>query len=124
MLNTYAVRATRDGVGSALGGFLNLSGTPRGRFAGSRTFFGSLIAYREMSDVLGELPAPLYLGGSLEAGDSVDATGSLGWSGLRHAGSVFLAADTIAGPIYLGYGHTAGGGSSPYLFWGLFWGRF
>lgn len=124
MLNAYAVRSTRDGVGSALGGFLNLSGTPRGRYAGSRTFFGSLIAYREMSDLFGELPAPLYLGGSLEAGDSVDSTGSLAWSGLRHAGSVFLAADTIAGPIYLGYGHTSGGRSAAYLFWGLFWGRF
>ena len=124
MLNTYAVRATRDGAGSALGGFLNLSGTPRGRYSGARTFFGSLIAYREMSDLFGELPAPLYLGGSLEAGNSVDAAGSLSWSGLRHAGSVFLAADTIAGPVYLGYGHTAGGRSSPYLFWGLFWGRF
>jgi len=124
MLNSYAARSTRDGVGSALGGFLNLSGTPRGRFAGSRTFFGSLIAYREMSDLLGELPAPLYLGGSLEAGNSVDSDDSLTWSGMRHAGSVFLAADTVVGPIYLGYGHTSGGQSSPYLFWGLFWGRF
>ncbi len=124
LLNTYAVRSTRDGAGSQLGGFLNLSGTPRGRFSGSRTFFGSIIAYREMSDLLGELPAPLYLGGSLEAGNSADAAGSLNWSALRRAGSVFLAADTYIGPVYLGYGHTHGGRSSPYLFWGLFWGRF
>jgi len=124
LLNTYAVRATREGTGSALGGFLNLSGTPRGRYAGSRTFFGSVIAYREMSDVLGELPAPLYLGGSLEAGNSADAAGSLDWGELKRAGSVFIAADTLIGPIYLAYGRTSGGRSTPYLFWGLFWGRF
>jgi NTE family protein len=124
LLNTYAVRATRDGTGSALGGFLNLSGTPQGRFSGARTFFGSLITYREMSDLLGELPAPIYLGGSLEAGNSVDSNGSLTWGELKRAGSVFIAADTIAGPIYLAYGRTQGGRSTPYLFWGLFWGRF
>jgi NTE family protein len=124
MVNTYAVRSTREGTGSQLGGFLNLSGTPRGRFAGSRTYFGSLIVYREMSDIFGELPVPLYLGGSLEAGNSADAAGALTWRELKRAGSVFLAADTIAGPFYLGYGHTRGGHSSPYLFWGLFWGRF
>jgi NTE family protein len=124
LLNTYAVHATRDGAGSALGGFLNLSGTPRGRFAGARTLFVSLIGYREMSDLLGELPAPLYLGASLEAGDSVDAAGSLAWSELKRAGSVFVAADTLIGPIYLAYGRTEGGRSAAYLFWGLFWGRF
>jgi NTE family protein len=124
LLNTYAVRATREGTGSALGGFLNLSGTPQGRYAGSRTFFGSVIAYREMSDVLGELPAPLYLGGSLEAGNSADAAGSLDWRQLKRAGSVFVAADTLIGPIYLAYGRTEGGRSTAYLFWGLFWGRF
>jgi len=124
LLNTYAVRATRDGTGSRLGGFLNLSGTPLGRYSGARTFFGSVIAYREMSDLLGELPAPVYLGGSLEVGNSVDANGSLGWSHLKRAGSVFVAADTIAGPIYLAYGRTQGGRSTAYLFWGLFWGRF
>jgi NTE family protein len=77
-----------------------------------------------MSDLLGELPAPIYLGGSLEAGNSVDSNGSLTWGELKRAGSVFIAADTIAGPIYLAYGRTQGGRSTPYLFWGLFWGRF
>ncbi len=124
LLNTYGLRSTRDGLGSPLGGFLALSGTQRGSLAGSRTFFGSLIVYREMSDVTGELPAPVYLGGSLETGNSVDSGGSLAWNNLKRAGSVFIAADTLAGPLYLAYGRTQGGRGAPYLFWGLFWGRF
>ena len=124
LLNAYAVRATRDGAASQLGGFLNLSGTPRGRYAGARTFFGSLIGYREMSDLIGEMPAPIYIGASLETGNSADAAGSLAWNELKRAGSVFIAADTLIGPIYLAYGRTQGGRGTPYLFWGLFWGRF
>ena len=120
LLNTYAVRATGDGGGGQLGGFLGLSGSPRGRFSGARTVFGSLIAYRELSDLIGEMPAPTYVGASLETGNSVSAGDSLAWRQLRRAGSIFVAADTLIGPIYLAYGHTAGGGSALYLFWGRF----
>jgi NTE family protein len=124
VLNAYAVRSTRVGTGSQLGGFLNLSGTPQGRYAGARTFFGSVIGYREISDLIGEMPAPIYVGASLEAGNAADAAGSLAWDQLKRAGSVFIAADTLVGPIYLAYGRTKGGRGTPYLFWGLFWGRF
>jgi NTE family protein len=124
LLNAFAVRATANGPSSQLGGFLNLSGTPSGRLAGTRTSFFGLVGYREMSDLIGEMPAPIYLGGSLETGNSTDAAGSLAWDQLKRAGAIFLAADTLAGPIYFGYGHTAGVGSALYLFWGLFWGRF
>ena len=59
-----------------------------------------------------------------ETGNSADAAGSLAWNELKRAGSVFIAADTLVGPIYLAYGRTEGGRGTPYLFWGLFWGRF
>lgn len=120
LLNTYAVRATGAGGGARLGGFLNLSGTPVGRFSGARTAFGSLIGYREVSDLIGEMPAPIYVGGSLETGNSTDEADSFSWYQLKRAGSVFVAADTLIGPIYLAYGRTAGGGSALYLFWGRF----
>ncbi len=119
LLNAYSVRATGGG-GGQLGGFLNLSGTPRGRFAGTRTVFGSLIGYREVSDLIGEMPAPIYVGGSLETGNSTDVADAISWHQLKRAGSVFVAADTLIGPIYLAYGRTAGGGSALYLFWGRF----
>ena len=115
LLNAYAVRATRDGAGSRLGGFLNLSGTPQGRFSGARTFFGSLIGYREMSDLLGEMPAPIYLGASLEAGNSADAAGSLAWDQLKRAGSVSSPPIRSSAPSP-GYGRTQGGRGTPYLF--------
>lgn len=120
LVNAYALRGTRDGLGGQLGGFLNLSGTPRGRYAGSRTVFGSLIGYREISDLFGELPAPVYVGASLEAGNADDAPGSSDWNQLKRAGSVFIAADTLIGPIYFAYGVTRGGRGTPYLFWGRF----
>ncbi|MFM9883367.1 MAG: patatin-like phospholipase family protein [Burkholderiales bacterium] len=120
LLNAYGVRATGAGGGARLGGFLNLSGTPVGRFSGARTVFASLIGYREISDLIGEMPAPIYVGASLETGNSADTAGSTAWNQLMRAGSVFIAADTLIGPIYLAYGHTAGGGSALYLFWGRF----
>jgi NTE family protein len=120
LVNAYGVRGTRDGLGGQLGGFLNLSGTPRGRYAGSRTVFGSLIGYREISDLVGELPSPVYVGASLEAGNSDDAPGSTDWNQLKRAGSLFIAADTLIGPIYLAYGVTRHGRGTPYLFWGRF----
>jgi NTE family protein len=120
LVNAYALRGTRDGLGGQLGGFLNLSGTQRGRYTGSRTVFGSLIGYREISDLVGELPAPVYVGASLEAGNADDAPGSSDWGQMKRAASVFIAADTIIGPIYFAYGATRGGRATPYLFWGRF----
>jgi NTE family protein len=124
LLDAFSVRARGNGVGYQLGGFLNLSGTPRGRLAGEKTLFVGLIGYREITDLLGETPAPTYIGASLETGNSDSTSGALDWDRLKRAGAAFLAADTLAGPIYFGYGHTAGGRSALYLFWGLFWGRF
>lgn len=124
LLNAYSVRASGNGAGYQLGGFLNLSGTPRGRLAGAKTLFVGLIGYREVTDLFGETPAPIYLGVSLETGNSDDASDALAWDRLKRAGALFVAADTLAGPLYFGYGHTAGGRSALYLFWGLFWGRF
>ncbi|MFN0305931.1 MAG: patatin-like phospholipase family protein [Burkholderiales bacterium] len=120
LLNAYAVRATGAGGGARLGGFLNLSGTPLGRFSGARTAFGSLIGYREISDLIGEMPAPIYVGGSIETGNSTNEADSFTWHQMKRAGSVFVAADTLIGPVYLAYGRTAGGNSALYLFWGRF----
>jgi NTE family protein len=36
----------------------------------------------------------------------------------RKAASVFVGADTVIGPLYLGAGHTFGGQSAVYLFLG------
>lgn len=124
LLDAYGVRASSSRAGYQIGGFLNLSGTPPGRFAGSKTLFVGLIGYREISDLLGEMPTPIYLGASVETGNSASDRDALAWSRLKRAGAAFVAVDTLAGPIYLGYGQTAGGQSAVYLFWGLFWGRF
>ncbi len=124
LLEAYTVRSTRPGAGYQLGGFLNLSGTPRGRLSGTRTQFLGLVGYREMSDLLGDLQVPVYFGASVEAGNSGSEPDALSAARLHHAGALFAALDTVAGPVYLGWGRTAGRAGAFYLFWGLFWGRF
>jgi NTE family protein len=102
-------RSSGDRGGFGLGGFLNLSGTPIGAISGSQLRGLSALAYYRM----GELPRGFgrgwYAGASLEA-----------WSvgEVRKAASVFIGADTVIGPLYLGAGHTFGGQSAVYLFLG------
>ena len=41
------------------------------------------------------------------------------WNNLRYAGSLFLGADTLLGPLYFSYGMADGGNHSFYLSLGL-----
>jgi NTE family protein len=107
-----------DRGGFDLGGFLNLSGTPVGAVSGSQSALAAAVAYYRM----GELPRGAgrnwYAGLSLEAGNSWARREDVDFGDIRKAGSVFVGAETIIGPLYLGYGHTAGGDSALYLFLG------
>jgi NTE family protein len=111
-------RSADERGGFALGGFLDLSGTPVGAITGShRARAAALLYYR-----MGELPRTVgrnwYLGFSLEAGNVWARKADVDYGNLRKAGSLFLGVDSILGPLYLGYGKTAGGDSALYLFWG------
>ena len=111
-------RARDDRGGFELGGFLNLSGTPPGAVTGSQTgFLGALLYYR-----MGELPRVLgrnwYAGLSVEAGNAWNRADGSASRGVKKAGSLFLGFDSIIGPLYLGYGRTAGGDGALYLFLG------
>jgi NTE family protein len=114
----FAGRAKEDRDAFALGGFLNLSGTPVGALPGSRVFGASLVTYYRM----GELPRVLgrnwYTGFSLEAGEAWSRGTGFQWGNVRKAGSVFVGLDTIVGPFYAGWGATHRGDSTFYLFLG------
>jgi NTE family protein len=98
------------------GGFLQLSGYRTNALVGDSIRFGRLMYYRKL--VRQTLLEGMYAGFSLEAGKIGTPLVAGAPSGLIKAGSVFLALDTLVGPLYFGYGEASGGASSFYLFLG------
>jgi len=89
----------------ALGGLFNLSGYTSNSLVGPYTALGTLIYYRRL-DEQGVLPVdlPVYLGGSLEAGNTWLKKNNADFDELIYAGSLFLGVDTPLGPLYIGAG--------------------
>ena len=114
-----AAHSRDDRGGFSLGGLFNLSGTPVGSVTGSHAgLVGGLVYYR--TDQL--LPKPLgrnvYVGLSLEAGNAWKNRSEVSFGDLKKAGSIFVGLDSLIGPLYFAWGHTAGGQSSFYLLLG------
>ncbi|MBS0326620.1 MAG: patatin-like phospholipase family protein [Proteobacteria bacterium] len=98
------------------GGFLQQSGYPTGALVGEQLVFGRAVYAYKL------LKAPfidgLYAGGSLEAGRMERPLVPGSPTGFLKSVSAFLAADTLLGPLYLGYGWAADGNRSAYLYLG------
>jgi len=101
-----------------LGGFLNLSGLQQGELAGPRFGLLRLVSYRQMGEAPGPIGGSLYLGGSLEAGNTWQDPVGASLSDLRLGGSVFAGFDTLLGPVFLAYGKAEGASGTFYLFVG------
>jgi len=102
-----------------LGGFLNLSGLRTGELSGPHRGIGRFIYYRKVgSGGTGVLDVPLYAGLSIEAGNVWQTRAEMSFNDLRMNGSLFMGADTILGPVYLGAGADREGDSAFYLFLG------
>ena len=102
-----------------LGGFLNLSGFAPDELSGQHTGLARLIYYYELgSSGLGQFRMPLYVGGSLEAGNAWATRSEISGRSLLFAGSLLVGADTYLGPLYLAYGQAEGGHHSVYLYLG------
>jgi NTE family protein len=102
-----------------LGGPLRLSGYRIDQFAGRRFTFGRMMYYNRavaLPDILG---SGVFVGGSLEAGQMQGRIGEQGSTGTIWSGSVFLAANTFAGPAYFGFGLGENGHYSVYLLLGV-----
>ena len=98
-----------------LGGPMTLTGYHIHEFSGQRFGFGRLAYYNRtvpLPDILG---AGIYTGASIEAGQVHGRVGGLPDSGTLWSGSIFLGADTFAGPAYLGVGFAEGGRFTLYL---------
>jgi NTE family protein len=101
----------------SFGGFLHLSGYRTGQFYGDSLAFGRLVYYRKLSKAV--LTEGVYAGASLEAGRIGGQLVPGNPTGTTGAGSLFLAADTPLGPVYLAYGIGEAGNTAFYFFLGL-----
>ncbi len=106
---------SNDAIGDYItGGFLNLSGLQRNSLAGSQLLFGRAVGYYRISPKAPILDLPIYIGGSIEAGNVWSQRSDISLGSLRTAFSGFVAADTPIGPMWLAYGHS-GSLNSVYL---------
>jgi NTE family protein len=102
-----------------LGGFLSLSGYERGQFLGPHFALGELIYHYRFVRVPRPFGTGIYAGASLEAGNVWEDADGVAVSDLRYAGSVFIGAETLLGPLYLGLGLAERGVSSAYISLGM-----
>jgi NTE family protein len=100
----------------SFGGFLRLSGYRTGQFYGESLTFGRLVYYRKLSKAV--LTEGVYAGASLEAGRIGGPLVPGSPTDVQTSGSLFLAADTPLGPMYLGYGMGEDDNRTLYFFLG------
>lgn len=100
------------------GGLFELSGYLNRQLDGQH--FGLLegVYYRRLGNIA---LLPIYAGFSLETGNMWDNRDDIEFDNLVYAGSAFLGADTILGPLYLAYGINDSNTSTIYLYLGRRW---
>lgn len=99
-----------------LGGLFRLSGRPIGQLRGNTYALGALLLYYRLSDTGGLIVKNLSVGVSAEAGNTWAYQAPVTLSSLKPAGSIYIIADTILGPFFVGYGHSGSRNSSAYLY--------
>jgi len=102
----------------ALGGPLRLSAFRINQFSGREYAFGRAMYYRRIFPLPDILGSGVYAGGSAEVGKIRDRVDGLRSPGTLYSGSLFLGADTAAGPAFLGAGFGNSGAFSVYLLLG------
>lgn len=101
-----------------LGGFLNLSGYGERSFYGNQSALGRAVVYRRTGNIDALFSTPVFIGMSLEAGNTWRDKSDVRLSSLVYAGSLFAGIQSPLGPIFLGVGHAAGGHTAVYLTFG------
>ncbi len=98
-----------------LGGLFKLSGYQVDELSGQQLGLLKLIYMRRIGDFN---LLPIYLGGSLEAGNTWQDTDDIEFGNLVGAGSLFVGLDTFIGPLYIAYGVAENSHDSFYLYLG------
>jgi len=114
-LSSYRNASMLDAIEPfSLGGFLRLSGLNRNELTGQHLMLGKVIVMQRLDEMtFGSIP--LYLGGSMELGNTWQELDNVGFDSALWSGSAFIAADTFLGPVYLGTGLTEGRRGSLFL---------
>jgi NTE family protein len=99
-----------------LGGLFRLSGRPIGQLYGNTYGLGALLLYYRLTDTGGVILKNFSVGVSAEAGNTWAYQAPVSWSGMKTAGSIYVIADTILGPFFVGYGRSGSKNSSAYLY--------
>ncbi|WP_158253645.1 patatin-like phospholipase family protein [Chromobacterium alticapitis] len=110
-------------VPQQLGGFLNLTGYQNGELLADRIGLARLMVYWRAASLPPVLGSGVYAGLSMEAG-RVWGQNNLELQSRREgswipAGSLFLSADTILGPFFVGVGTARGGQLTGYIYLGV-----
>ncbi|HEY2798465.1 MAG TPA: patatin-like phospholipase family protein [Thermoanaerobaculia bacterium] len=99
----------------SLGGLFRLSGRPQDQLVGDNYAQVSLLLYYRLTATGGIIIKNLSVGVSAEAGNAYARREPVTFSSLKTAGSVFLVADTVIGPLFLAYGHSGAHNNAAYL---------
>ena len=105
---------------SNLGGFLSLSGYSEDELSGNYSAMALAGYYYRLNRKSPLFDAPVYIGGSLEAGNVYQDFEDIGFDNVIYAGSVFAGLDSPIGPIFLGFGFNDEGRQSVYFSIGSF----
>ena len=98
-----------------LGGFLNLSGLNPDELSGQHIGIATLAYYQRVGDIA---LLPVYIGGTIELGNTWQDRSDISLNNSIFAGSVFMGVDSILGPIYVAIGLSEGGQSALYFYIG------
>ncbi|MES2071599.1 MAG: patatin-like phospholipase family protein [Pseudomonadota bacterium] len=103
-----------SGLGSTLGGFQQLSAFQQDQFSGNYKLYGSATyLLRAVNfDLAGQ---SLFLGSSLEVGNTWDKRSEISLGSTRKSLSLFAGFSSFIGPIYLGFAVGNGGNKSVFF---------
>ncbi|MCF8474432.1 MAG: patatin-like phospholipase family protein [Emcibacter sp.] len=117
---TTAFNDTLDETGLVpLGGFMRLTAYSPGQITGNHGGSLAAVYYRKIAgggSFLAQMP--IFVGGTIEAGNLWNRRQDMSLNDLHWSSSLFVGADSLIGPIYLGAGIGDGGQTSVFLFVG------
>lgn len=101
------------------GGFLSMAGFSRDEVNGAHLTQATVMYYRQVAGHnTGLLSIPIYIGANFDVGNVWADLDDFAFRDLVYGGGLFLAAETVIGPVYFGSGLNSEGDVSVFLFLG------
>lgn len=103
-----------------LGGFLSLSGFSEDALSGQYAAMAFGTYYYRLNEQAALFDLPVYVGGSLEAGNVYSSFDAIGFKDAIYATSLFAGLKAPIGPVFIGIGYNDKGNTSLYFSIGSF----